>query len=73
MCGRYTLGDPRPLMRRFGLIEFVVGLAFVLGALLVAHSRIGVRVGDDIRALSDRVMLGFLRATSGFERESGAP
>src|SRR5215212_7007436 len=22
MCGRYTLGDPSPLMRRFGLEEF---------------------------------------------------
>ncbi len=46
-----------------------IGVLLVVGALLLGRSPAGVRVGNQVRALSDRVMLGALRLTSEFERE----
>ncbi len=46
-----------------------IGVILVVGGRLVARSPAGVRFGNELRALSDRVMLGALRLTSEFERE----
>ena len=46
-----------------------IGVILVVGGRLVARSPAGVRLGNELRALSDRVMLGALRLTSEFERE----
>lgn len=45
------------------------GLLLVVAWLLVARSPLGLWVGNEVRALSDRMMLDFLRLTSEFERE----
>ena len=46
-----------------------IGVLLVVGALRVARSPARVRFGNELRALSDRVMLGVLRLSSEFERE----
>jgi hypothetical protein len=47
----------------------LAGLVLVVAWLALARSPLGLRVGNEVRALSDRVMLDFLRLTSEFERE----
>jgi hypothetical protein len=47
----------------------VAGLLLVITWLVVARSPLRLRVGNEVRALSDRMMLDFLRLTSEFERE----
>jgi hypothetical protein len=44
-----------------------IGLGAALAALLLARSPLRPRIGNRLRALSDRAMLAFLRATSEFE------
>ena len=52
-------------MKRLLMLALLAG-----GAWLLRRSSLGLRLGNEIRALSDRLMLGALRATSEFERES---
>jgi hypothetical protein len=47
-----------------------IGLGAAVAALLLTRSPLGIRIGNQLRALSDRVMLAFLRATSEFESEA---
>lgn len=48
----------------------VIGVLIAIGWWVVARSPIGLRVGNEVRALSDRAMLDVLRLTSEFEREA---
>ncbi len=43
-----------------------------LGALLLLRSPLGTRFGNELRALSDRLIIGVLQVSSGFEREAEA-
>lgn len=47
----------------------LIGALLALGGLLVARSPMGLRLGNGLRDLSDRVMLAALRLTSEFARE----
>ena len=46
-----------------------VGVALLIGWILLTRSRVGVRIGSEARSVSDRLMLAFLRVSSEFERE----
>jgi hypothetical protein len=52
---------------------FGIGLVVAIAAALLARSLRGGELGNDIRWLTDRAMLGFLRLTSEFEREVQTP
>ena len=45
-------------------------VALAVGWIVIARSPVGLRLGNEARALSDRLMLGFLRLTSEFESEA---
>ena len=47
----------------------LIALTVVIGWLLIARSPVGLRIGNEARALSDRVVLGILQVTSEFETE----
>jgi hypothetical protein len=49
--------------------RWFVGMLAVLGWLILTRSGVGIRIGNQVRAWSDRAMLTFLRLTSEFERE----
>ena len=51
---------------RLVLIAVTIGI----GWLLIARSPVGLRIGNEARAFSDRVVLGILQVTSGFEKEA---
>lgn len=46
-----------------------IGMLLAVGGLLLARSPIGLRIGNQARALSDRVVLAALQLTSDFEKE----
>jgi hypothetical protein len=52
---------------------FGIGLVLVVLVMLLARSRRGGELDNDMRWLSDRAMLKFLRLTSEFEREAETP
>jgi len=48
----------------------LAALTIAIGWLLVARSPVGLRIGNLARALSDRIVLDLLKATSEFEKEA---
>ena len=52
-------------MKRIWMVAILGGLAFAL-----ARSPLGLRIGNGLRALSDRAMLATLQLTSEFESEA---
>ena len=48
----------------------MIAVLLALGWLLVARSPVGLRIGNEARSLSDRLVLGILQATSEFEKEA---
>jgi hypothetical protein len=48
---------------------WMIGTFAVGGWLLLNRTSRGIRIGNQVRAWSDRAMLVFLRLTSDFERE----
>jgi hypothetical protein len=47
----------------------LIGALLATGGLLVARSPLGLRLGNELRDLSDKVMLATLQLSSEFEQE----
>ncbi len=46
-----------------------IGAFLTIAGLLTARSPLGLRIGNEVRELSDKLMLAVLRLTSEFEKD----
>ena len=49
---------------------FCIGVVVTVSLAMIARTRWGTTIGNEVRYRSDQLMLGFLRVTSEFEREA---
>ncbi|MFN0074735.1 MAG: hypothetical protein ACKVVP_24905 [Chloroflexota bacterium] len=49
---------------------FWIGVVVTVTVAMITRTRWGTKIGNEVRYLSDQLMLGFLRVTSEFEREA---